>query len=57
MLWTLDSLRGHSGTWHGNAQARPQREDPLSRFMARLDLMVYAAAAAFAACLIAAFVG
>lgn len=56
MLWTLDSLRGHSEVLAPDAE-RARTRDPLSAFYRRLDLMVYVAAVGLAACLMAILVG
>jgi len=50
MLWTLDSFRGQSQALP-NAPTR-QRERPLSNFYWGVDMMFYAAAIGFAACVI-----
>ncbi|HYH41871.1 MAG TPA: hypothetical protein VD867_07800 [Burkholderiales bacterium] len=56
MLWTLDSLRGHSGALPSET-GKTEKRDPLSVFYSRLDLMIYAAAVGLAVCLMAIFVG
>ena len=56
MLWTLDSLRGHSDASHSDAETVKKR-DPLSAFYWRLDLMIYVAAVGLAACLMTIVMG
>lgn len=51
MLWTLDSFRGHSQALP-HATAQRQRENPLSNFYWSVDVMLYAAAVGFAACVV-----
>lgn len=53
MFWAWDSYREHAA-----AQPRNPRKsrDALSRFFANVDLMFYAAATAFAGCVIALIV-
>jgi hypothetical protein len=53
MFWTWDSYREHAAAW---ARAPRKNRDALSRFFAKVDLMFYAAATAFAGCVIALIV-
>ena len=56
MAWTWDSYRGQTQARAPELnEALPQ--DPLSEFLGRVDVMLYMAATAFAACLIALLLG
>ena len=56
MAWTLDSYRGQPQARAPELSER-WNTDPLSDFCWRVDLMLYIAAGAFAACVIALLVG
>jgi hypothetical protein len=51
MFWAWDSSREHAA-----ARTPRKNRDPLSRFFVNVDLMFYAAATAFAGCVIALIV-
>jgi hypothetical protein len=53
MFWAWDSDREHAAAW---ARTPRKKRDPLSRFFLNVDLMFYAAATAFAGCVIALIV-
>ena len=56
MAWTLERYRATLPTWSGTATRQPQREDPMARFIDAVDRLYYAAAIAFAICVIALIV-
>jgi hypothetical protein len=52
MLWTFDSFRGNSQQALTDGGMQRPRENPLSSFYWSVDMMLYAAAAGFAACIV-----
>jgi hypothetical protein len=52
MFSTWDRYRTGAAAWHREAKQAPQPERPLSHFLSQVDHLFYAAAAAFAICVI-----